>query len=242
MSPLSLIPKPGWPVNHCIAAEDFPTAWGKFSIIYNLIAHLPPGSEAATRDVAEAYRTIPLHPSQQPANVVRISESLGCINTSLAFGATPAAGVYGHLSDACCEILHHHGIGPLDKWVDDHIFFHIHKEHLAAYSQTCLASYQDILQHDPSPKFRGSRLWFQGHTRSDTTSVKFTHDALFSYSMQDLDLLSENLSIPWEPSKDQPFHHSTIYISFEWDLHDMKVSLSASKTAKYLEAIAAWLS
>ncbi|KAG6328190.1 hypothetical protein ID866_10899 [Astraeus odoratus] len=154
--------------------EDFPTTWGKFSIIYDLITYLPPGSEVATRDVAEVYRTIPLHPSQWPANVVRISESLGCIDTNLAFRATLSAGVYGHLSDAFCEILHHHGMGPLDKWVDDHIFFCICKEHLATYNQTCLTAHQDILQHPPLPKFSGSRLWFQGHPHSDTTTAEFT--------------------------------------------------------------------
>lgn len=106
-SPLSIIPKPGRPgkfrliqnfsfplapsaqfpnysINAYINAEDFPTAWGKFSVIFSLIAQLPPGSEAATRDVAEAYRTIPLHESQWPAAVVRISDTHGCIDTCLA--------------------------------------------------------------------------------------------------------------------------------------------------------------
>jgi hypothetical protein len=77
-SPMSIIPKPGKPgncrliqnfsflhlsntpflnpsVNSHIDANNFPTTWGKFSVVYQLIAHLPPGSEAATRDIAEAY-------------------------------------------------------------------------------------------------------------------------------------------------------------------------------------------
>ena len=49
--------------------------------------------------------------------------TLGCIDTNLDFGSTPAAGVYGHISDVCCEIFRHNGIGPVNKWVDDHIFF-----------------------------------------------------------------------------------------------------------------------
>jgi hypothetical protein len=54
--PLSLsTPHPNHSINSYINAQDFPTTWGKLSIIYNLIAHLPPGSEAAISDVAEAY-------------------------------------------------------------------------------------------------------------------------------------------------------------------------------------------
>ena len=103
-SPLSIIPKQGCPgkfhviqnfsfpinpspifpnpsINQHIEAEDFPTTWGKFSVIYDLIARLPPGSEAATRDVAEVYRTILLHPSQWPAGVIKISNTHGCISS-----------------------------------------------------------------------------------------------------------------------------------------------------------------
>ncbi|KAG6327245.1 hypothetical protein ID866_11844 [Astraeus odoratus] len=127
-SPLSIIPKPGCPgkfrliqnfffplsplpaylnnsINAYTSAEDFPTTWGKFSTIYQLISHLPPGPEAATQDVAEAYWTVPLHQSQWPAAVVKLSESLGCIDMCTTFRATPAAGAYGHIADAGCKIM-----------------------------------------------------------------------------------------------------------------------------------------
>ena len=88
-SPLSLIPKPGHPdkfrliqnfsfplspsprfpnvsVNQAITSELIPCMWGKFSMVYLLISRLPPGSQAATQDVAEAYRTIPLHSARPP--------------------------------------------------------------------------------------------------------------------------------------------------------------------------------
>lgn len=92
-SPMSIIPKQGKPgkfrviqnflfplspsgphpnplINPYINAQDFLTTWGKFSIIYNLIANLPPGSEVAMRDVVEAYQIVPLHPSQWLAGVI----------------------------------------------------------------------------------------------------------------------------------------------------------------------------
>lgn len=110
-SPLSIIPKPGKPgkfrivqnfsfpaspnvshpnpsINSYINASDFPTTWGKFSNIYLIIAS----------------RTIPLRPSQWPAGIVRVSDSHFCIDTCTAFGATPSAGVYGHIADAGAEI------------------------------------------------------------------------------------------------------------------------------------------
>ena len=85
-SPISIIPKPGRPgkfrlvqnfsfpispssrlsnhsINSFIDSQNFPATWGKFSIVYLLISRLPLGSEATMRDIVEAYRTIPLHPS-----------------------------------------------------------------------------------------------------------------------------------------------------------------------------------
>jgi len=280
-SPLSIIPKIGRPgkfrviqnfsfplipsiefpspsINSDIAAEDFPTTWGKFSLIYDLISRLPPGSEAATRDVAEAYRTIPIHPSQWPAGVMKLSDTMGCIDTNLAFGSTPAAGVYGHISDACCEIFRFHGIGPVDKWVDDHIFFRVRTRYLNSYNKDRRSQYLDIQNHPPHPLHSGGRLWFQGRRRSDSSFDEFNedcrhplkdlsalsprpnHDALFSYSLHDIDTLSRSLGIPWELSKDQPFGSSTIYIGFEWNLQLSTVSLSAPKVTKYLGAIADW--
>ena len=127
-SPLSLIPKPGKPgkfrlvqnfsfpiqtstcfpnpsVNDAITTGLLPCMWGKFSTIFLLVVRLPPGSQAATQDVAEAYRTVPLHESQWPVAVVRISETSACIDTCVAFGASPSCGVYGQVADVGAEIL-----------------------------------------------------------------------------------------------------------------------------------------
>jgi len=90
-SPISIIPKPGQPnkfriiqnlshprhppipsVNSAIDTESFPCSWGTFGAVCAIIASLPLGTEAAVRDVAEAYRTIPLTSSQWPAVVVRL--------------------------------------------------------------------------------------------------------------------------------------------------------------------------
>lgn len=182
----------------------------------------------------------------------------GCIDTNLAFGSTPAAGAYGHMADACYEILRYHGISPMDKWVDDHIFFRIRLEHLKNYNNDHLRWHRDIQSISPTPLLSGRHLWFQGRHCSDSTSDEFNedcsrpltnlatrsprseHDSLFSYSMRDIDAISDHLGIPWELSKDQPFSTSTIYIGFEWNLQTLTVSLSPPKVTKYLEAITSW--
>lgn len=278
-SPLSIIPKPGKPgkfrivqnfsfpvstnvshpnpsINSYINANDFPTTWGKFSIIYLIIANLPPGSEAATRDVAEAYRTVPLHPSQWPAGVVRVSDSQFCIDTCTAFGATPSAGVYGHVADAGAEIFRSNGIGPLDKWVDDHIFFRIRREYLQQYNDKRKRWNQVFAKE--GMRQSGARLWF-GDTCLETgkleelsedcskplqdlssRSPRSKHDKLFTFNLQDVNETSDDLGIIWELLKDQPFAPSTIYIGFLWDIARRTVSLSTMKVDKYLAAIAKW--
>ena len=144
-SPLSLVPKSSKPgsyravhnfshphnpspvatsINLHIDCNEFPCTWGTFSTVALLIAHLPPGSQASIRDVAEAYRTVPVEPAQWPGLVIRLqAEDQFAVNTCNNFGLASAGGVYGLLADAGADIFQGKGLGPLDKWVDDHVFF-----------------------------------------------------------------------------------------------------------------------
>jgi len=91
--PLSLVPKSGKPgkyipvhnflhpystsndiasINLYINIDNFPCTWGTFHAVALLIFCLPPGSRASIRDVAEAYRTIPVLSSQWLGLVVRL--------------------------------------------------------------------------------------------------------------------------------------------------------------------------
>jgi hypothetical protein len=121
-SPLSIILKPGKPGKFCliqnflfphasnvhfqsppinshIDVDNFPTTWGKFEMVFQLIAMLPPGSEA--------YQMVPLHPLQWPAGVVHASKDQFYVDTCMAFGATLSVGAYGHVADAGAEIFCH---------------------------------------------------------------------------------------------------------------------------------------
>ncbi|KIK80559.1 hypothetical protein PAXRUDRAFT_158357 [Paxillus rubicundulus Ve08.2h10] len=278
-SPLSIIPKLGRPgkfrlvqnfsfppsptcsfpnpsINSYINSDHFPSTWGKFSVVLLLISCLPPDSEASTRDVAEAYRTVPLHPSQWPATVVQISETHGCIDTCAAFGATPSSGGYGHIADAGAELFRVHSIGPLDKWVDDHIFIRIRTVHLDTYNTNRSQWHHEIA--GMGMQQTGGHIWYKGHILDNGSAEEFSedcshplkdllgfsprseHDKSFTYDLSDIDRLSSTLGIPWETSKDQPFNHSTMYIGFSWDLKARTVALSPEKVDKYLRAIHAW--
>ena len=155
-SPLSLVPKTLKPgkfravhnfshphdplpnatsINSHIDGDHFPCTWGTFTTIALLLSQLPPGSQASVRDVAEAYRTIPVAPAQWPGLVIRLqAEDHFAVNICNNFGLTSARGVYGMVADAGADLFQGCGIGPLAKWVDDHIFFRIRREHLPAYN------------------------------------------------------------------------------------------------------------
>ena len=126
-SPLSLVPKTTSPgtyravhnfshphvpssdvtsINSHINCDDFPCTWGTFSTVALLIARLPPGSQASIRDVAEAYRTIPVKPNQWPGLVIRLqADDQFAVNVCNNFGLTSAGGVYGTLADAGADIF-----------------------------------------------------------------------------------------------------------------------------------------
>src|SRR6266446_114780 len=155
LSPLSIIPKPNksrkyWliqdfsfpylptspipSINTSLDSLLFPCTWGTFSTMALCIAQLPPGAQAAMRDESEAYRSIPLHPSQWNGTVVRIGDDTFNIDTCLAFGLGPSAGIYGACADAANDIMQAEGISPIIKWVDDRVFFHIPKASLADFN------------------------------------------------------------------------------------------------------------
>lgn len=155
-SPLSLLDKPGKPGKHCLVqnlsfpqksttrlstpsinsyidSNNYPCTWGTFNVICRTIWELPPGSEGACRDVAEAYRNIPLHPSQWPGVVVQIAPEVFALDTCVCFGLRSAGGIYGPVGDAAADIFRMSGIGPLSKWVDDHVLFRIMKVFCGQY-------------------------------------------------------------------------------------------------------------
>jgi len=280
-SPLSLVPKPGKPgkfravhnfsypripslrlssINYTIDSNMYPCTWGTFSTICYTIHNLPPGSQASIRDVAEAYRTIPITYTQWPGLVVKLrDENSFAINTCNNFGLTSAGGIYGELGDATVDIFRRRGIGPLSKWVDDHIFFRIRCEYIPSYNARRREWCKTIAKNGGRIQ-SGSRYWYQGETMPNdlpaefdedaassikdysATSIRSANDAFFTYCDADIDALSEKLGIPWEASKTIPFNDSVPYLGFDWNLSLRTVSITPAKRAKYKAAVEEWLS
>jgi len=67
-------------------------------------------------------------------------------------------------------------------------------------------------------------------------------DSLFTYCDADIDTISDQLGIPWEPSKTIPFSMLVPYLGFEWNLSDQTVAITEKKKNKYKTAIGDWLS
>lgn len=275
-SPLSLVPKSGKPgrfrliqnlshphtnqpnpsINAHLDSDQFPCTWGTFRTTCTLIQNLPPGTQAATRDIAEAYRIIPLHENQWPGVVVRISNhpDTFALNTSNSFGCATAGGLFGLFGDALADLLRAKGIGPILKWVDDFLFFRIPKESIAKYNEGRNAN--KILVNNNGGKLQsGGRIWYQGRCLEETGvehfaedfahPIKHIHDRnnrgnTYPYDLQDIDQVTAPLGIPWEITKDVPFDTIIIFAGFAWDLNEKTVSLPDTKKEKYLRSIEEW--
>ena len=105
----------------------------------------------------------------------------------------------------------------------------------------------------------GSRFWYQGENLSDDSPAEFDEDAacplvdhssrpnrsdldsLFTYGDTDIDSISGQLGIPWEPSKTIPFSSTVPYLGFDWNLAERTVAITEKKKAKYRLAIREWL-
>ena len=278
-SPLSLVPKSSKPgsyravhnfshphnpspvamsINSHIDCNEFPCTWGTFSTVALLIARLPPGSQASIRDVAEAYRTVPVKPAQWPGLVIRLqAEDQFAVNTCNNFGLASAGGVYGLLADAGADIFQGKGLGPLDKWVDDHVFFRIPRAHLPSYNMQREKWHRKI-QIQGGRRQEGSRVWYGGKALPNSSMEEFDEDCseplqdlansspcppedrTFTYANTDIDELSTRLGIRWQPAKTVPFGTEVLYLGFQWDLRSRKVFLLDEKKTKYLAAIAEW--
>lgn len=244
-------------INSSICSDFFACTWGTFGEAALLIFNLPPGSQASTRDVADAYRTIPLAPDQWPGTVVRIADDDAfAINLCNCFGLVSAGGNWGVLADCFCELARSRGFGPHLKWVDDFLFARIPRKALPAYNEKRL-EWRALAAKHGLQRSR-SRLSYRGDAYPDGRIQEFSEDftfplvdhslatprgvedSLFSYSAADLDLLSDELALPWKVSKTTPFATSVVYLGFLWDIDHRTVALPDQKKTKYKEAIRLW--
>ena len=277
-SPMSIIPKPNKPgayrfiqnlsypqrpfrevtsINSRLAIADWPCSWGTFFATALLISSLPPDSEAAIRDVKEAFRSCPIRTEDWAKIVVRVGEDAFCADTCGMFGGRTSGGIHGCVADAGADIMRARGIGPIILWVDDHKFIRILRQHLRLWNErrarTCARIEAAGGRHT-----QGGRSWYSGEALPDDRIEEFTedhrspirdlsadsprsiHDAKFTYNMDDINRLSTDLGIIWDPSKDVSFCLAVPFCGFLWDLRARTVCLLDKKCAKYILAINTW--
>ena len=275
-SPLSLVPKAGNPgkyrliqnlshphtnqptpsINSLLNSDDYPCTWGTFRTVCTVIRHLPRGSQAATRDISEAYRIIPLHENQWSGVVARISNSpdIFALNTNNCFGCATSGGLFGLFGDALADLLRAKGIGPVLKWVDDYVFFRIPREAIPKHNEERQTNRRTVA--DNGGKLQtGGRLWYKGKILADAGAEHFAEDftfplrqirdiqdqgIIFPYGIEEIDEVTAPLGIPWEASKDTAFSSTVVFAGLSWDLNEKRVSLPESKKEKYRQAISEW--
>lgn len=279
-SPISLVPKPHKPnvyrlvqnysyphpsnnlypsINSLINSDDFPCTWGTFNTMAQLILHLPPGSQGAVRDVAEAYRNIPVKPEQWPGMVVRLSNESDsfALDTQGFFGGSGCSGTFGGIADACTDIIRSQGIGPVINWADDHNFFRILRQYIEEYNEK-RRQWKVSITGNGGRHQSGGRIWYGGRIRSDGSREEFGEDMVcqvqdlsrnsarsiddgrYSCSLEDIDSISDELGIPWQKEKDQLWSSQITFTGLVWDIELKTVTITEHKRVKYLSAIENW--
>jgi hypothetical protein len=165
-----------------------------------------------------------------------------------------AGGIYSEVADATADIFRAQGIGPLSKWVDDHIFFWIQRKYLSSYNAK-RSHWHNTITKDGGCLQSGSCLWYLRENLPDDLPAEFNKDAaaalkdlslssacsdinsLFSYCNADVNTLSEHLGILWEPSKTIPFFDSVPFLGFWWNISSKTVEITEEKKTKYKAAI-----
>lgn len=243
---------PAASVNSHTDASRFPCTWGTFAAVAHLIWSLPPGSEMAVRDVSEAYRGVPLRPSQWAATVVGLGRDRFCVDLFAAFGGRPSGGVYGMVADAAVDLMRWRGIGPVTKWVDDHIFVRMQRRFIRGYNEL-RERWRLAARESGGKQQKGGRIWFLGERGAGGEQVELFEECRFpvgmgrreredgfGYGVEDIDEVSDALGIRWGKAKDQLFASSGTFIGLHWSIARRAVSLPDEKRDRYLESIRDW--
>lgn len=163
------------------------------------------------------------------------------------------------VADAELDIFRRRGMGPVSRWVDDHIFVRIRRVHLEEYNKRRREWRKEIKENGGRIQER-SRVWYKGRTMANGRAEEFDEDMgaelqdlaekrgasleeePFCYNDDDIEQLSKDLGTVWETSKTVHFRTMVPFLGFSWDLDNHTVSLLEEKQSKYLQAIRDWKS
>ena len=86
------------------------------------VASTPPGTQAASLDIERDYHNSPIAPIHKPYLAVSWNDAIYVGHVAVE-GLATAGGIQGCPADALLDILRHHGIEHVFKWVDDVVIF-----------------------------------------------------------------------------------------------------------------------
>lgn len=166
------------------------------------------------------------------------------------------------VADTLIDLMHWKGMGPITKWVDDHVFFRIRRRYLDAYNSLRAHWARAVASGEGRCQSRG-RLWYEGEVLADGSRAELFEDCAFPlqdiagggartagrvgdggydfpYGLDDVDEFSDAVGLVWEKAKDQVFASTGQYIGLRWDMDSRRVALPSEKKEKYSTSIVEW--
>lgn len=105
-------------MNADINSNNFPTKWGTFASVSQLMLSLPAGAKAAMFDISAAYHLISIFPDQQNYLCVFWHDKV-YIDHAACFGLHSSCELFGWFADLLVLIYTTLRFHPLQKWVDN---------------------------------------------------------------------------------------------------------------------------
>lgn len=211
------------------------------------------GTLLAVGDISACFRNNPWMVRDKALAGIRDVASPGLVRVDhvISFGFASGPGNSGEAMDALLDILGAIGVSA-NKWVDDFLFRNQpvvgpHPPHHPDYPLTpisitfILPTHSSITPHSTLAESRAAiprRLGKGEAIPEGYTSALFA----YAYNLQDVEVITSPLGIPWAAPKWQDFSFEADYLGFRWDVWHKRVYLPDPKRLKYLARIDALLS
>jgi len=98
----------------------------------------PPGTEAASLDIAKAYQNSPITPIHKKYLCVFCKNHIYIQHDTIE-GLATAGGIQGAMADTMVALLKFHKVKPTIKWVDNFVFFRSPQFHSS--NSSCMPSF-----------------------------------------------------------------------------------------------------
>src|SRR5882672_1116826 len=108
---------------YCFICSTFVLICAKTDILVHCkLSNCSPHMEAASLDIAKAYRNSPISPNHKKYLCVYWKNSVYVQHVAIE-GLATAGGIQGTVADATVSFLKFHNIQPTIKWVNNFVFF-----------------------------------------------------------------------------------------------------------------------